>query len=80
MSKILDIFKKDGCITVEESLRMKIALLQHSNAVQIDLLLSSYNEEKNKRFAAEDKIKALYELIDSENDIKTLRERAREEI
>ena len=80
MGKILDILKEDGSITVEESLKMKIALLQHSNAVQVDLLLSSYNEEKNKRFAAEDKIKALYNLIDSENDISVLRERAREEI
>jgi len=80
MGKILDIFKKDGCVTVEDGLRMKIALLQHSNAVQAELLLSSYNEEKNKRFAAEDKIKALYDLIDSENDISVLRERAREEI
>jgi len=80
MGKILDIFKKDGCVTVEDGLRMKIALLQHSNAVQAELLLSSYNEEKNKRFQAEDKIKKLYDLIDSENDIKTLRERAREEI
>ena len=80
MGKILDILKEDGSITVEESLKMKIALLQHSNAVQVDLLLSSYNEEKNKRFAAEDKIKALYDLIDSENNINTLRERAREEI
>ena len=80
MGKILDIFKKDGCVTVEDGLRMKIALLQHSNAVQAELLLSSYNEEKNKRFAAEDKIKALYDLIDSENDINILRERAREEI
>jgi len=80
MGKILDILKEDGSITVEESLKMKIALLQHSNAVQVDLLLSSYNEEKNKRFAAEDKIKALYDLIDSENNINILRERAREEI
>ena len=80
MGKILDIFKKDGCVTVEESLRMKIALLQHSNEIQSKLLLSSYNEERNKRFAAEDKIKKLYELIDSENDINILRERAREEI
>ena len=80
MGKILDIFKKDGCVTVEDSLRMKIALLQHSNAVQADLLLSSYNEEKNKRYQAEDKIKKLYDLIDSENDINILRERAREEI
>ena len=46
MGKILDIFKKDGCVTVEDGLRMKIALLQHSNAVQAELLLSSYNEEK----------------------------------
>jgi len=37
-------------------------------------------KKKNKRFAAEDKIKALYDLIDSENDINILRERAREEI
>jgi len=43
-------------------------------------LLSSYNEEKNKRFAAEAEIERLYKLINSENDIKTLRERAREEI
>ena len=80
MGKIIDILKDDGFVTVEESLRMKIALLQHSNAVQVDLLLSSYNEEKNKRFAAEAEIERLYKLINSENDIKTLRERAREEI
>ena len=80
MGKILDIFKKDGCVTIEESLRMKIALLQHSSEIQSKLLLSSYNEEKNKRYAAEDKIKKLYDLIDSENDISVLRERAREEI
>ena len=80
MGKILDIFKKDGCVTVEDGLRMKIALLQHSNAVQAELLLSSYNEEKNKRFAAEAEVERLLSLIDSENDISVLRERAREEI
>ena len=80
MGKILDIFKKDGCVTVEDGLRMKIALLQHSNADQAELLLSSYNEEKNKRFQAEAEVERLLNLIDSENDISVLRERAREEI
>ena len=44
------------------------------------LLLYSCLSEHEMRVQAEDKIKKLYELIEEENNINILRERAREEI